>query len=932
MEHLNILSSSSRPRTRYTKLFLALTLLFSIAGCSEKTAEDSMQEAVEYSEKGDPKAAVVALKNAVQEAPRLDKARFELGKTHLKLNNFDEASKELSRALEYGYAENKVIPLLAEALTRSGANVAMSELTYQGALLTPAEQLEVGSRKVAALLELDKWAEASVLIDELLVNDMDTPYRGMIEGYQFVIAKNYPEALNTIKLVLEKAPLNRDVISFGARLYILNGDIENATNLYENYIKVAEDDLQAKFALVNILMQQQQSERAEKYIDELLAINMNNGMLNQLKATARAAANDHEAAKRFAEKAINSGRGDITLRLIAGFSSYNIQDFEGTIRHLTVVAGLLPDEHPALRMLADSQLHLDMGEDAALVLSRVNNITPDDLSLFSRTSYELIKAGDTDSAEEMIEQAQKVTESSEDLVRLGALKLTLNNLEGVADLERAVAQSPDSVMAKNTLAGAYLATKKLDKAMALAKQWQKDQPGIVEGYLLEADVLSTQQKFDEATKAVDKASSIDPTNAFAQLASIRLDMIAERYEQGLVKADKLLAQEPNNVQALASYFKIKNELGDASQAIEKIETAANKDIDNEPLTILYASILVSEKKFIEAIDVLNKVDANRLTPSTFWGLKGIALYNTSNLADSYTHYTKWAGFFPTQVDPTLGLLNVLDLQRKHTEAATVAANFLAEKDNLQIQMMESYFLAMSGNAAGAKQSLGKVGRDYQELPYIRGVKARVALLEGRGMQGVDDAKSNYMAKKSPDNLILYVQTLDAAGQTPQAFPIIQQHVKDFPNDARSKALFAERKVASDPTGALATYEEMLKEFPDSPVLLNNAGYLHYLAKNMEKAYEYSSKAYKLNPTNLEFSDTYAQILMHRGETEQAVEAYNLAITDTVNDETIILNYIEALLTNNNKLAGKRRIQQFNSKLKTQEAKDRLFNLQVQFLN
>ena len=930
MDFRNILSSRTCSKLSFYKLLLSLFFVFVITGCSEKGAEDYMQEAAAFTENGDPKAAVVSLKNAVQESPRLASARFELGKVHLALSSFDEASKELSRALEYGYAENQVIPLLAEALARSGANVALSELSYDASLLTREEQIEVGARKVASLLELDKAPEALALVEELLLIDADTTYKGMLKGYQFIIAEDYVEALNTLKEVLAGDTLNRDAISLTARLYILTGDIENATNLYEEYITVAQDDIQAKFALVNILMQQNQSERAEKYIDELLEINSNNGMLNQLKATARAAADDNVAAKEFAEKAINGGRSAPTLRLIAGFASYKLKDYEATIRHLSVVSGVLPDEHPALRMLADSQLQLNMGEDAAEVLSRVNDVAQEDLSLFARTGYELIKAGDIETAKTMIEQAQKVSQTTEELIRLGALKLTLNNLEGIVDLETAVAQSPDSAQAKTTLAGAYLATNQIDKAMVFAKKWQQEQPPTVEGYLLEADILSTQQQYTEAAVLVNKAELIDADNAFVQLASMRLDMLSEKYENALTKVERLLEKEPNNVKALASYFKIKDELGDSAPAFAKIESTHINDPENEPLRLLFASVLVQNREFTKALEVLNQIDANRLTLSSYWKLKGMALFNTSNLSDSYTHYSQWAAYFPKQLDPTLGLLNVLDLQRDFVQAAKIANEFLVNTDSIQVRMMSSYFMAMSRDAAGAKQAMKAIDSQYLELPYMRGVNARIALLEKRGMQGIEDARAAYFAKKSPDNLLLFVQTLDSAGQTAQAFPVIQQHANDFPTDIRSKALLAERQVASDPVTALALYEEMLIDFPNSPVLLNNAAYLHFEAKNMEKALEYSTKAFTANPTNIDFADTYAQVLMQRGESDKAVEAYNQAVTDSLSNEQVILNYLEALFVNNNTIAAKRRIQQFNSRLKSQESKDRLFDLQVKY--
>ena len=932
MEFRSSITSCNNPRTRFAGFLLTLVFVFVASGCSENSADDYIGDAVAFSQNNDPKAALVALKNAVQVAPRSAVGRFELGKVHLSLNNFLEATKELSLALEYGYPESDIIPLLAEALGRSGANVALAELEYQSSLLTQPEQLEVGARKIGAMLDLSKEDEASVLVDELLLININSPYKEMVKSYEMVIVKNNIQALGISIAALQRDPYNRDVMILAARLYILVDDIDNAINVYENYVQLAPEDSQTKFLLINLLMQQEQLTRAEKYIDELLSQNNTNGLLNQFKAITRAASNDHEAARNFAEKAINSGRGDYNLRLIAAFSGYKLSDFESVVKHVSAVANILPFDHPALRMLADSHLQLNMGSEAALVLSRVDSTAPDPLSLFSRTGYQLIREGDDESAQQMMLQSQSNGQTANDLVRLGAIKLSLKDMSGIGDLEAAVAKAPDSLNAKMALAGAYLASGDLDVALAFSKWWQNNRPLDVESHLLEADVLSTQENYVQAAQAVNAAAQIDASSTLVQLANIRLDIISENYTRGLSNVDALLTQEPYNVKALANYFKIQTELGNPERAFDKIKNAAQNDDKNEALTILFASTLMSNQQFTSALDVLSRIDADRLTLPTFWEIKGAALFNTENLVEGESHYRKWVNFFPNDAGPTLGLLSVLELQRNYTEAVKVATTYLANQDDFQVRMMAAHFFAASNDAKGAQGILDTIRPQYLDLPYLRGVKARIALLEGRGMQGVNDAEAAYFAQQSSDNLRIYARTLESAGQTQKVLPIIQNHMTDFPNDARSKALLAERTIASNPSQALRYYEELLNQFPNSPSLLNNAAYLHFQAGNLEKALEYSTDAFKSEPANTAFADTYAQILLQLGEAEKAVEAYSLVINDDLRDEEVILNYIEALLKNNNTLAAKRRIQQFTSSVKTQKAKQRLFNLQVEYLN
>lgn len=912
------------------KSIAMLGLVLFLSACQQKTAEEYLQEAAKFTASGNNDAAVVSLKNAVQQDPRSSTARFELGKVYLTIKNFESAEKELTRARELGYKESEVVVLLAQALQRTGANVELSSLAFGDAGLTSAEQMEVGFRKVQSLIQLEQTAEANKLIRQLLDLDTNNVYKGLVEGFRLVLDEKFPEALAKVVAMHERAPLNRDVIQLTARLHMLNGNAEEAASLYEDYIKVAPDDLQSKFSLANMLVEQKQSARAEVYIDELLALTENNAYLNQLKGIVRAADNDFKNAKLYSERAISFGRSDPALRLIAGFASYQLEEFEAAVGHLSFIASLLPDNHPGLRILAAAQLQSNMGDDAGEVLSRVNNTTTDDASLFSRAGYELIKSGNTDAAKEIIEQAEKISETSDDLTRLGVLKLSINDVEGLVDLESAVDKAPESVTAKTTLASAYLGTKQLDKAMELAKQWQKDDPQALEGLLLEAEVLQRQERYAEASVVITKALQLDSDDIPARLAAIRLDLREQKLDAALAKTESLLEKHPSNLPALASYFALKNDAKNPGPAIERIRTAVRNNPNDANLGLLLARISLAENKPADALDALKNIKPNRQAAPSFWQIKGVALLRNNQRDEALKHYEDWAKFYPNQENAVMGQLLILDTTRGYAKGARAATDFLSRKDNLQIKIMQSYFMVMSNDIEGSKQVVASIEDRFQPLPFLRGVKARIALLEGRGASAVEDAAVAYDSNKLSDNMFVYVRILDAAGRSQESMELIAQHAKEFPNDGRAKLLLAERQMRQDSSDALVTYEEMLKEYPNNFVVLNNAAYLHMEANNLQKAYEYGSRAFEIQPDNVATADTYAQILMRQGKTKDAVDVYNRVMSDKVKNEDIVVNYIEALLKNKSLTIAKRRIEDLE--LTTDKARDRLASLQKEYLN
>ena len=909
---------------------LVCVALFLLSACQEKTSEEFMQEAQQFIAAGDKQAAVVAMKNAVQKNVRSADARFKLGKLHLELEDYASAEKELSRAIELGYDESQVLPLLTLALQRSGANVELSQLDIISSSISPDEKVEAGFRQLASLVALNKEEESRSLISSLLEIQSDSAYRNLVQAYLYIFDESAVEALNEAELAYEKEPLNRDVINTAARLYTLNGQGEKGAQLYEEYLKVAPNDLQAKFSIANMLIEQRQADRAEVYIDELLSLNENSPELTQLKAVVRAAVKDYAAAKEFAEKSISMGNNNPASRLIAGLSSYELQEFEAAVGHLTVIASILPDNHPGLRILAASQLQSNMGDEAGEILQRVIAADSSDASLFSRAGYELIKSGDIDGAKSVIEQAEKVTESSEDLARLGVLKLSINDVEGVVNLESAVAQAPESASARATLAGAYLSTEQYDKALSLSREWQLDSPKDVEGYVLESEVLQRQSRFAEASVVINKAKLIDDSVLPVRLTEVRLLLRQENYQAAVDKLNVLIKDFPDNSAVLASYFASKVELGESQEAEQTVKEIVSRYPDNADLALLYARVAVTSKNYQAAADALQNIPTDRSAPPNFWPIKGAALLRSNNLEAAETHYEAWVKNYPNKANAILGRLVIHDLKREFAEGSDLANEFLRSRDNLQVKIMHSYFLVMNRDPQRSRKIYDSLDDKYKALPFLRGVSARLAISEGRAAEAVQDAFIAYEDNKNLNNLMVYLNTLDASNNRTQAINTIEKHVELFPSDARPKLLLGERLIGANPDRALVVYQDILQDFPTNFVVLNNVAYLEMQAGNLPQAEEYARRALEIEANSVAIADTLGQILFKQNKPKEALDVYNKVMTNNVKNEEILLNYIELLLVNGNKEVAQRRIN--NLEVQSNASKTRLKNLENTYLN
>lgn len=282
------------------------------------------------------------------------------------------------------------------------------------------------------------------------------------------------------------------------------------------------NDITSKFAYAALLVEERDLDKAEPIVDELLKLNDAHPLLNTFKGIIESAKGNYANALSYLEIAVQNGRSDQVVRLVAGFSAYQIQDFESAQRHLTMIASGLPDNHRGLRMLADSMLQLGENDEALAVLNRVEGAQSADAALFSKASYQLLRDGNVQGAKQMVERSEAVSTNAEDLSRLGILQLSLNDIEGIVNLEQAVDKAPQSATTQGTLIRAYIATNQLEKAKQSALAWHEATPDASTPLVYLASIAIAQTDYEAASNYLDKATQLTKDDVEVTYARAKL--------------------------------------------------------------------------------------------------------------------------------------------------------------------------------------------------------------------------------------------------------------------------------------------------------------------------------------------------------------------------------------------------------------------------
>lgn len=896
------------------KTLLSLTAALAVSGvlsgCTDKSMEEHLSTARSYASEQDIDAAIIEYKNAIAKDPQAAEPRFELGRIYLAASRFEAAEKELNRAMELGYSPSEIVPLLSQAYQQTGAENALVEIDHDTTGLSDDERAEVGFYKLQALVQLNQQDEANALIDELNTLKTDSVYQPLAQTYRLLLNKEYTAALQQTQNLAQAAPENKDVLQQLGRLYALTKNSEKAIETYQSYVKLYPDDTAKQLALISLLIEAKRMDEAQPYVTPLLKRYPDNGLLNQYQGFIDATNNQYESALKYLEKAVQAGQNAPAVRLMAGFAAYQQQDFDAASQHLSMVTQGLPDNHPALRMLADSLLRQGENDEATEILSQLDGGAQQDAELFSKAGFQLLQQGNMVDAKKMIEKSSETSQSAEELAQLGALQLSVNDIEGIVNLEAALEKAPDSIATQKTLMAAYIASGNQKKGRELAQSWISQKPDDAQPYIYLAEFALQNKDIDEARNLLNEAETRAPENSKLALAQIKLALVDKQYAQAQQKLENYLPQNPADIRAISLWFDLarQSKQVNTDTVLQHAERELESNTDNMSLRMLVAKMYFSQQNYPQTLAVLKPVTANENAPSAFWNIKGQALVQLNAISEANSHYKMWVKQHPRDKSAVLGKLLLNEAQRKYDEGLDTINTYLEKRPDVQIQVLKAYFLALQHKAKEARAALKPVPENVLSLPFVKGVIARLHLLEGNFQAALENARPAYNHDASSKHARLVVSAYDNLNQSEQALAFMAEHYEQKPRDIRTAMIYAERIIGNDKSKAITLYKEMLKVVPDNFVVLNNLAYMYFEQGKLKDAEPLARRAVKVQPKNPEAIDTLAQILKQQNQSAEALRNYKQLDMQKVRSDLVYLNYVELLIEQGQQALAKRRLE------------------------
>lgn len=850
------------------KAWLVIAFVLGMAGCGDRDAQSYLGEAKALHEKGDYKAAVIQLKNALEKEPQNGEVRYQLGVLYNTTENYVAAEKELRKARELGVVEDRVAPQQVTALLGQGELKRVLDEVPDPKEAKPETRAAVLVGRGNALLGLKRVDEAKSSYDQALRIAPENAEAHL--GYARVEAQagNFEAALVAADRTLAKVPDSKDALLLKGDLLQALKRVPEAEKTFLEAHRVAPNNLAALLKLTSIQLDSGNIDEAKATVEKARKIAPGNLLVQYTQALVEFRQGNLDKARDFLQQVLRSAPGNLPANLLAGIVAHQLGDLQQAQSYLGKVLAAAPANELARKLLASTELKLGNAAKAEEILKPLAPNKSDDPELLALMGEIRLREKDFAGAGLYLERAASQAPQNPSIrTDLALSRLARGDSErALADLEAASALNSGFVKADTLLILAHLSNKEYDKALQVIATLEKKLPKApivhnlrAAAYLGKNDKSSARKSYERALAvqsdyftAVANLAQMDlqekkpdaakkriqdflvknPKHAQAMLAMADMARIAKNEKDYLTWLEKAAAVDAKSLAPrtqLVRYWLAKR---NPAKALDHARAAINAHPNStQALELLGQVQLASGDKFNAVSTYKKLVDLTPDAPLAHLRLAAAHIMADSS-ADARRSLEQVLKLAPAHPD-ALATLSLLELRGKHYERALALARQLQQ--------------------AHPKLSAGTV------------LEGDVRLAQGKTAEAIAVYEGAY--KQSP-NAGLAQKLNDAhvvAGNPDKAEAVLQQWIRAHPQDLAVRLQLAQRQTQrGDHVGAISQYEAVLKQAPNHVAALNNLAALYQKTRN-PNALKTAEAAHKLMPDNPAVLDTLGWILVEQGQ-------------------------------------------------------------------
>ncbi|MDP4223206.1 MAG: tetratricopeptide repeat protein [Bacteroidota bacterium] len=430
-------------------------------------------------------------------------------------------------------------------------------------------------------------------------------------------------------------------------------------------------------------------------------------------------------------------------------------------------------------------------------------------------------------------------------------QIVLNNGDiqhGKEYIKKACSIDPKNYWYNMTLAGIYYQQKNLDSTIICYENAVKGNPDKIDLQIALANLYIENKNFEKSRTLLDWLDEKFGVNENTTLLLVKTLMAEKKYDDALLKIQKLIEQDPDNVLLNGYLAEIYREKGENQLAKGVYNKLIERNPGNPALQISLCDFLIEEKSFDQLFLLLNTVILN----------------------DSIK-----------KEDKTALLAKLIDnneILKNYGKEMELAVRILeaAYKDDDLIMLMRPDLLQKEHRSAEAAQRLEEIAKQFPNN-YLAWEKLLLVYydlkdykkLQERGKECATKFNRSVLAKILYADGAMENKDFNTALEELRKADILAGDNKDMKLQVltmRADVLYRMK----DYQGAFSNFDEALKLNSNDLAVMNN--YAYYLAEQdtrLRDAEKMAKAVIVKEKDNNTFLDTYAWVLYKRGKTREA---------------------------------------------------------------
>ncbi len=890
---------------------LTATLLAGGLAACGKTQDTKalVSEAGEYHRKGDNKAAVIQLKNALQTNPDDKDVRLLLAQVYLDMADPVSAEKEVRKAIDLGADADKTKYTLAKSLLMQAKFQNVLDETAAVPNGTPSG--DIAALRGNAYIGLGKTAEAKEAF-ELARKGNDNHAEALMGLARLaILAKDYDAASNLSEQAASKNPTSVDAWHFRGEFLRAQAKAEPALAAFEEALKLKPNHTPSLVAKAAVEIGTGKYDAARASLDAARKTGPATPSSLYTQALLDFKQGKHAAALESLQHVLRSAPGHMQAQLLAGAVQYELGATQQAETHLKTYLESFPNDLYARKMLAATLLKNGDAKRAFSIASAAAKEAPKDPQLLALAGASSMQARDFSSATDYFQKASMV--APQDIAirtALGQSKLGQGDGSGaVAELEKAVSLEQKGGKASNALILTYLQQKQYDKALAMVEALEKEQPKNAELLHLKGGIYLAKQDAAKARAVYEQALAINATYFPASASLARLDMLDKKPDAAKKRFETLLASDKKNVQAMIALGNLAQMQKQNDEATKWFERAHSENPDAVQPAAQLALHYVRTGQKQKALTLAQKLQTANPTAADALELLAQMRLANDDKSGALEGYEKLAVLMPSSAAVHVRIAAIHVAMNKPAQAADALKKALSlQPDFLEAQVALAGVEQARGNHEQALSIARNIQKQHEKSPAGYMLEGELLMAQQKPAQAAKSYERAYALNKTSQHAIKLHAALRNGGREKEADAHIAQWLQEHPTDLMTHAYIAQVYLTKGQNKqAIRHYETILQHEPKDVRAMNNLAWAYQQEKD-GRALQLAEKAYAAEGSNPSILDTLGWILVERGELARGVDLLQKAVSLAPDAAEIRYHLAQALVKTGDKEKARSELQ------------------------